>query len=82
MSEGLSSNPKSKKEIAKYRRAKGKFIAEHFDDYFGEDTLLQNWQKLCRDLGLQENLPSITKCRKVSVSLWLHAWQMNNDSRL
>lgn len=49
----------------KYRKARERFIVEEFDDYFGEDTKLGNWQKLCLDLGMEDPPQSITQCRKV-----------------
>lgn len=60
----LSKNP-SKKSKSKYRKARSKFIAAEFEDFFGSDAKLENWQRLCDDLGLQGDLTSITKCRKV-----------------
>ncbi|KAH8804402.1 hypothetical protein F5884DRAFT_680453 [Xylogone sp. PMI_703] len=39
-------------------------IVKDFTTYFGEESKLANWQKLCRDLGMLEIPPSITKCRK------------------
>jgi hypothetical protein len=49
----------------KYRRARERFIADEFDDYFGEDTKLANWQKLCTILRIEGPPQSITQCRKV-----------------
>jgi len=49
----------------KYRKARERFIVEEFDDYFGEDTKLGNWQKLCTDLGIEGPPRSITQCRRV-----------------
>lgn len=50
-----------------YRKARNRFIAAQWATYFGEETQLGNWQKLCRDVGVGDgaNLSSITKCRKV-----------------
>ncbi|GKT42017.1 uncharacterized protein ColSpa_02198 [Colletotrichum spaethianum] len=36
-----------------------------WDEYFGKSELA-DWQRLCRDLGLPDDLPSKTQCRKVS----------------
>jgi hypothetical protein len=49
----------------RYRKAKSRFIVAEFDAYFGEDSKLGNWQKLCVDLGIEGPPQSITKCRKV-----------------
>ncbi|KAK3329006.1 hypothetical protein B0H66DRAFT_9932 [Apodospora peruviana] len=40
-----------------------KNIDQRFGDYFGENTL-ENWQRLCVDLGLVGDFSSKTKCRK------------------
>lgn len=39
-------------------------IVGEFDAYFGAGTV-QDWQRLCRDVGLTDNFTSITQCRKV-----------------
>jgi hypothetical protein len=49
----------------KYRKARERFIADEFDDYFGDDTKLANWQGLCTTLGITGPPRSITQCRKV-----------------
>ena len=40
-------------------------IASEFNDYFGTVSNLANWQMLCRDVGVEEGLASITQCKKV-----------------
>ena len=40
-------------------------IAGAFNRYFGNATRLENWQRLCRDVGVKDDLPSITKCKEV-----------------
>ncbi|AEO53546.1 hypothetical protein MYCTH_2114467 [Thermothelomyces thermophilus ATCC 42464] len=45
------------------RKKKSRVIVQEFDDYFGTGTL-QDWQRLCRDVGLSGDLPSISQCRK------------------
>ena len=42
-----------------------------FDGYFGEDTKLENWQRLCRDVGIDDDLPSINKCKQVCPRFWI-----------
>lgn len=39
-------------------------IVGDFSRYFGEDTL-ENWQRLCRDIGINKDLPNIKTCKKV-----------------
>jgi hypothetical protein len=51
----------------RYRKARERFIVQEFDDYFGEDTKLGNWQKLCIDLGIEGPPRSISQCRKVGL---------------
>ncbi|KAK3300429.1 uncharacterized protein B0H64DRAFT_15286 [Chaetomium fimeti] len=38
-------------------------IVKEFKTYFG-DGLLDDWQRLCRDVGLNGEYSSITQCRK------------------
>ena len=40
-------------------------IVVSFNNYFGNITRLENWQKLCRDVGLDNDLSSIAKCKQV-----------------
>ena len=42
-------------------------IAEEFDRYFGNVGKLDNWQRLCRDVGIEGNLRTVTQCRKVGM---------------
>ncbi|KAF9879289.1 hypothetical protein CkaCkLH20_03522 [Colletotrichum karsti] len=37
-------------------------LIEDWNEYFGEGEL-EDWRRLCRDLGLPDDLPSKTKCR-------------------
>jgi len=43
-----------------------KNIVREFERYFGSDTKLENWVRLCRDVGIEGELPSITKCKQVA----------------
>lgn len=49
---------------------KGQKVAEDFARYFGENKL-ENWQRLCRDIGINKELPSITRCREVCFVFYL-----------
>jgi len=55
-------------------------IVSAFNDYFGNATKLENWQRLCRDIGVDDELPSITKCKQVifKVSLRDHKLQVTH----
>jgi hypothetical protein len=44
-------------------------IVSAFDRYFGNDFKLDNWQRLCRDVGITNELPSINKCKQVATPL-------------
>ena len=46
------------------RKKRSRSIVREFDAYFGTGTL-EDWQRLCRDVGLTKSYPSITQCRKV-----------------
>jgi hypothetical protein len=37
-----------------------------FAQYFGSETKLDNWKRLCEDLNLEGEFTSITICRNVS----------------
>ncbi len=64
-----SRNSPSRSKMARRKSKKKKRdIAAEFSRYFGKDTELENWQRLCGDLGLDDELPSIKKCRKVPSS--------------
>ena len=39
-------------------------IVGEFNTYFGAGTV-QDWQRLCNDVGLDGHYTSITQCRKV-----------------
>ena len=43
-------------------------IVGEFSRYFGEETKLANWQRLCRDVGIEDGLQSVTKCREVGIN--------------
>lgn len=44
-------------------------IVLRFDTYFGSGAL-SDWQRLCRDVGLEGEYPSKNQCRKVSLPLF------------
>ncbi|KAK2062266.1 hypothetical protein LY76DRAFT_306489 [Colletotrichum caudatum] len=55
---------KTKTKTMKEKRAEAEkdYLAE-WEQYLGKRELA-DWQRLCRDLGLPDNLPSKTQCRK------------------
>ncbi|KAK3397468.1 hypothetical protein B0T20DRAFT_393292 [Sordaria brevicollis] len=48
----------------KKNKGKNTAIVGEFARYFGDNTL-ENWHRLIRDIGLDENPPTINKCRQV-----------------
>ncbi len=53
-----------------HTRLTRKIIVREFERYFGDTSKLDNWQRLCGDVGLDDDLPSISKCRVVSQTLF------------
>lgn len=49
-------------KVAKTKKAT---VVGLWEDYFGNETQLENWQRLCVDVGMEEIPTSITQCRKV-----------------
>ena len=43
-------------------------VAQQFTTYYGmDDRVLESWQALCQDTGIDGHLASIKKCKKVNV---------------
>ncbi|KAK3950470.1 hypothetical protein QBC32DRAFT_13963 [Pseudoneurospora amorphoporcata] len=57
------------------KKNKSSTIAADFARYFGENKL-ENWQRLCRDIGIHQELPSITRCRKVLKSVHVNIFDL------
>lgn len=49
-------------------------IVGEFARYFGEETKLENWQRLCRDVGVDYSLSSVRQCRVVSTLISSHSF--------
>lgn len=49
--------------------AKNRNIAAEFTRYFGSASKLQNWQRLCQDIGIVGDLSSMKKCKQVRVPM-------------
>lgn len=56
----LEDSPKVKLSMTKKTTVVGAF-----DAYFGEASLLANWQRLCADVGVETTPRSITQAKKV-----------------
>ncbi|KAG4431825.1 hypothetical protein IFR05_012687 [Cadophora sp. M221] len=53
------------------RLTKTNVVAE-FARYFGSENKLENWQRLCRDVGNEEVPESITKCKLALRKVWVN----------
>lgn len=42
-------------------------IAAEFAEYFGRENDLANWQRFCRDLGIEVQLHSVRQCKAVCI---------------
>lgn len=40
-------------------------VATEFARYFGSEDKLENWQRLCRDVGIEDVPQSLKKCKQV-----------------
>lgn len=61
------------------KKKKTKSIVCRFDTYFGSGALA-DWQRLCRDVGLEGEYPSKNQCRKVSPTPSLFSPPMSSPS--
>ncbi|RAL66261.1 hypothetical protein DID88_005932 [Monilinia fructigena] len=53
-------------------KTKKKNVVGLWSDYFGNETQLANWQRLCVDVGMEEVPTSITQCRKALGKVWVN----------
>ncbi|KAL8792191.1 MAG: hypothetical protein Q9195_005213 [Heterodermia aff. obscurata] len=50
------------------REERLRHVAQQFTTYYGmDDRVLESWQALCQDCGIDGHFTSIRKCKKVSV---------------
>ncbi|TEY58885.1 hypothetical protein BOTCAL_0197g00150 [Botryotinia calthae] len=59
---------------AKIAKTKKNTVVGLWADYFGNETQLANWQRLCVDVGMEEIPTSITKCRKALGKVWVNIY--------
>lgn len=52
----------------KSRRQPKRNIVREFKEYFGDESKLVNWQRMCVDLHIEADLSSLTKCRNVQLT--------------
>ncbi|KAK7952074.1 uncharacterized protein PG986_007802 [Apiospora aurea] len=55
------------------KRSKSPQIVKRWDDYF-QDDVLENWQRLMKDLGFQEEFRSKTQCRNALKKVWINIY--------
>ncbi|CAD6454029.1 7237c18b-d525-4c96-a596-3bad317ebf0e [Sclerotinia trifoliorum] len=74
-----SEKPKPPKETVtdasskqKSMKTKKNTVVGLWEDYFGNETQLANWQRLCVDVGMEEIPTSITQCRKALGKVWVN----------
>ncbi|KAB8303264.1 hypothetical protein EYC80_004706 [Monilinia laxa] len=53
-------------------KTKKKDVVGLWQGYFGNETELENWQRLCVDVGMEEVPTSITQCRKALGKVWVN----------
>ncbi|RDW78022.1 hypothetical protein BP5796_05874 [Coleophoma crateriformis] len=63
----------AKHEDGTKKQAHRNIVAE-FAAYFGKEEKLENWQRLCLDLGICDEISSITKCRKGLRRVWVNIY--------
>ncbi|KAF4631442.1 hypothetical protein G7Y89_g6692 [Cudoniella acicularis] len=51
-------------------------VVEEFDRYFGNASNLANWQRLCWDVGIEEDLNSVRKCRQALSKVFVNIWDL------
>ncbi|KAK3397467.1 hypothetical protein B0T20DRAFT_354161 [Sordaria brevicollis] len=57
----------------KKRNRPTKEVVERWKHYFGEGNL-EDWQRLCKDLGFDDVFSSKTKCREALKSINVNIW--------
>ncbi|PQE29306.1 transcription factor Zn C2H2 protein [Rutstroemia sp. NJR-2017a BBW] len=56
------------------KKTRKKTVVGDWEDYFGNETNLANWQRLCTDVGIEELPTSITQCRKALGKVWVNIY--------
>ncbi|KAK4461855.1 hypothetical protein QBC42DRAFT_269091 [Cladorrhinum samala] len=69
------SKNKSKNSKPQALEPKRPKIVDDFEKYFGKGDL-EDWQRLCDDIGLEGDFESITKCRKAIKSVYVNIYDL------
>ncbi|CAM1506955.1 Fc.00g065960.m01.CDS01 [Cosmosporella sp. VM-42] len=75
--ESLNLDGGGSSENIKPKKKKGKDLVEQWNDYFQKGTI-NDHQRLCRDLGLDDDLPSKTQCVKALKAVNVNILQFLN----
>ncbi|KAK4170241.1 hypothetical protein QBC43DRAFT_2438 [Cladorrhinum sp. PSN259] len=59
----------------KNKRAKQSAIVDQFNNYYGSGSL-EDWQRLCFDIGLEGDFSSKTKCRNAIRTVHVNIWDL------
>jgi hypothetical protein len=52
-----------------YQRKRNSCLEQEFKALYGtDDTILEGWQSLCKEVGIKDCPLSITQCKKVNIS--------------
>ncbi|CZS94890.1 hypothetical protein WAI453_013492 [Rhynchosporium graminicola] len=51
-------------------------IVGEFARYFGSESKLENWQRLCSDVGIKDILTSIKQCKLALRRVWVNIYDL------
>ncbi|PVH79114.1 hypothetical protein DL98DRAFT_420947 [Cadophora sp. DSE1049] len=51
-------------------------VVTEFARYFGSEDKLENWQRLCRDVGIQDVPRSLAKCKLALRKVWVNIYDL------
>ncbi|KAI9048265.1 hypothetical protein LZ554_008060 [Drepanopeziza brunnea f. sp. 'monogermtubi'] len=76
MSEMALSDATSKPPKAQNPKKPRRDIVDQFSRYFGNESKVANWVRLCRDVGIQEDLKSIRQCKLALRKVWVNIYDL------
>ncbi|ELR08176.1 hypothetical protein VC83_08066 [Pseudogymnoascus destructans] len=74
-SAGKDGAPKDGAQKGRSNKSRAEKAKEEFNAYFPDTHKLENWQKLCRDLGINPVPSSITKCKMETKKIYVNIYQ-------
>ncbi|KAH7400385.1 hypothetical protein BKA64DRAFT_708069 [Cadophora sp. MPI-SDFR-AT-0126] len=51
-------------------------VVTEFARYFGSEDKLENWQRLCRDVGIEDVPQSLKKCKVALRKVWVNIYDL------